>query len=62
MFQTSACSNLGDHRPPMFEEVIQTSALYYAEVRQPMVAELSLFEVAEVPTNMCDYTLPSLSG
>ena len=38
----------------------QTSAVYsycYAEVWQPMVAQVSLFQVAEVPTNRYDYTL-----
>ena len=32
-----------------------------AELWQPMVAEVSLFQVAKVPTNMYDYTLPFLS-
>ena len=27
-----------------------------------MVAEVRLFQVTEVPTNMYDYTLPKLSG
>ena len=52
---------------PMFEcrglndffkhwHVVQASA---AKVWKPMVAKVSLFQVAEVPTNMYDYTLPS---
>ena len=28
---------------------------------QPMVAEVSLFQVAEAPTNMYDYTVPIFS-
>ena len=40
----------------MFEYIIQTSA---AEVQQPKVPKVSLFQVTELPTNMYDYTLPS---
>ena len=38
---------------------VQTLA---AKVQRSMVAEVSLFQVAEVPTNMYDYTLPKLLG
>ena len=31
------------------------------ELRQLMVAEVSLFQVAKGPTNTCDYTLPVFS-
>ena len=54
---------LGDHRltnsgTPNIG-TIQTSA---AEVWQLMFNEVSLFQVAEVPTNMYDYTLPKAFG
>ena len=41
---------------------IQTSATLGAELRQPMVAEVSLFQVAEVPTNMYDYPFPKVQN
>ena len=39
---------------------IQTSADAYVwfKYRRPMVSNVSLFQVAEVPTNLYDYKLP----
>ena len=33
---------------------------YLFKHRQPKVAEVSLFQIAEPPTNMYDYTLPQI--
>ena len=46
---------------PMLEQVAfkhQHVQALAADLQQPMVAEVSLFQVAEAPTNMYDYTLP----
>ena len=48
-----ACSNIGI--------AIAIALSLYAELWQPMVAKVSLFQVAEVLTNLYDYTIPMLN-